>query len=214
MSQPLQDFVKEALVHKIPKASIQDVLQKSGWEADEIQTALAGYADVDFPLHVPKRQPYLSAREAFLYLVLYLTLYISSFSLGTLFFQFINRWLPDPIQGRYSFEYQGSIEVIRSATAALIITFPIFLFVSWLIQRTLDRHPEKRGSKIRKWLTYITLFIAAGFVIGDLISLVHNVLSGELTVRFLLKILTVLVIAGTIFGYYLWDLRKEEIEIK
>jgi hypothetical protein len=59
-------------------------------------------------------------------------------------------------------------------------------------------------------LTYITLFVAAGVLIGDLISLVFNFLGGELTVRFVLKVLTVGVIAGTIFGHYLWDLRKEE----
>jgi hypothetical protein len=37
-------------------------------------------------------------------------------------------------------------------------------------------------------------------------------LGGELTIRFFLKVLTIAVIAGTIFGYYLWDLRREEEE--
>jgi hypothetical protein len=37
-------------------------------------------------------------------------------------------------------------------------------------------------------------------------------LGGELTVRFLLKVITVGIIAGAVFGHYLWDLRKEERE--
>jgi uncharacterized SAM-binding protein YcdF (DUF218 family) len=78
------------------------------------------------------------------------------------------------------------------------------------LRRTLKRFPEKRGSKVRKWLTYITLFIAAAVIIGDLITLVNYLLSGGLTTRFLLKVATVLLIAGTIFGHYLWDLRQEE----
>ena len=36
--------------------------------------------------------------------------------------------------------------------------------------------------------------------------------SGDLSLRFVLKVLVVGVIAGTVFGYYLWDLRQEEVE--
>jgi hypothetical protein len=41
---------------------------------------------------------------------------------------------------------------------------------------------------------------------------VYNVLGGELTIRFGLKVATAAIIAGTTFVYYLRDLRKEEIE--
>jgi hypothetical protein len=37
-------------------------------------------------------------------------------------------------------------------------------------------------------------------------------LGGELTSRLVLKVLTVGVIAGTVFGHYLSDLRREERE--
>ena len=74
------------------------------------------------------------------------------------------------------------------------------------------RDPIKRASKIRRWLTYMTLFITAGFIIGDLIALVNNLLGGGLTWRFVLKVLTVAIIAGAVFGYYTWDLRHEEME--
>lgn len=210
MQAELQPFVREALSQRMSRQAIQETLLKAGWNVDEVHTALEAYADVDFPIPVPKRKPYLSAREAFLYLVMFLTLYISSFSFGTLLFQFVNRWLPDPLQNGYYFENIAGI--IRQAAAALIITFPIFLFVSWLISSIMARDPDKRGSKVRKWLTYITLFVAAGIIIGDLITLVTNVLAGELTLRFVLKVLVVLLIAGTIFGYYLWDLRQDERE--
>ncbi len=210
MNAELQLFVKEGLAKGLSRQSLHEALQTASWPKDDIDAALSYYADVDFPIPVPKRKPYLSAREAFMYLVLFLTLYISSISFGTLIFQFINRWLPDPALGLYY--YDGSADIIRSATAALIITFPIFLFVSQLLSKAMGKDPEKRASKVRKWLTYITLFIAAGVIIGDLISLVTNVLAGELTPRFVLKSVTVFVIAGSIFGYYLWDLRQEEKE--
>jgi len=46
----------------------------------------------------------------------------------------------------------------------------------------------------------------------DMTTLVNNVLGGELSLRFLLKVLVAAVIAGSVFGYYLWDLRSEEKE--
>ena len=104
------------------------------------------------------------------------------------------------------------MDSIRWAVSSLVIAFPIFLFVSSYVGKQLSQNPVKRLSPVRRWLTYLTLFIAAGALIGDLTTLVYNVLGGELTTRFLLKILVVAVIAGTVFGYYLWDLRREETE--
>ena len=61
-------------------------------------------------------------------------------------------------------------------------------------------------------MTYLTLFVSAGFLMGDVTSLVYNLLGGEWTVRFLLKVLTVASIAGLVFGYYLRDLNRDESE--
>lgn len=95
----------------------------------------------------------------------------------------------------------------------MVIAFPVFLFVARHLGEELARSPIKRLSAVRRWLAYLTLFLAAGIVIGDLITLVYNVLGGELTMRFGLKVLVVVAaIAGTIFAYYLFDLRHEEKE--
>lgn len=207
MNSELSLFVRESLAKGVSRKEIQGNLKKAGWQDDEVRQALGAYADMTSAVPVPRRRPYLNAREAFLYLVLFLTLYISAVSFGTLVFQYINNWLPDPVLG-----LNANIDAIRFSTSSLIIAFPVFYFVSWIVAKAIRKDPDKRSSKIRKWLTYITLFIAAGIIIGDLITLVFNLLGGELTLRFVLKVLTVGGIAGVIFGYYLWDLRKEEKE--
>jgi hypothetical protein len=209
MTIDLGQFVRDALAKGAKRTEIQETLLKAGWRQDEITNALDQFLDVDFPIPVPRRKPYLSAREAFLYLLMFLTLYISAFSFGTLVFQFVNRWLPDALSDRYM-ALDSITSAIRMGTASLIIAFPIFLFISWVLTKAIDKDPEKRGSRVRKWLTYVTLFIAAGVIIGDFITMIYNLLAGELTLRFVIKIITVAVIAGAIFGYYLWDLRKEE----
>ena len=210
MTNELQAFVKEALQSGASRSAIQGQLRNAGWQEDEVKTALDLYLDTDFPVPVPRRKPYLSAREAFMYLVMFFTLYTSAIAFGTLLFQYVNRWLPDPINNPYY--YDGTLSAIRNATAALIIAFPVFLFVARSLYGAIRKDPEKRASKVRKWLTYLTLFVAAGVIIGDLITLVNYLLSGELTLRFVLKVVIVLGISGTIFGYYLWDLRQEEQE--
>ncbi len=207
MQPEIHSFVKEALARDISRTDIKAALGKAGWQDDEIASALDMYAEMPFAIPVPKRKPYLSAREAFIYLLLFVCLYISAFNFGALLFDFINRWLPDATQ------YLGDdLVAIRMSVASLIVAFPLYLWLSSIMMKAVRKDNEKRASKIRKWLTYITLFVAAGVIIGDLITLLFNLLGGELTLRFAFKVLTVLLIAGLIFGYYLWDLRQEEKE--
>jgi amino acid transporter len=55
---------------------------------------------------------------------------------------------------------------------------------------------------------HFTLFAAAIVIIGDLVSLVFRFLNGDLTIQFVLKVLTVFLIAASVFTYYLWNIRK------
>ncbi len=209
-TQDLELFVRDALGKGQSKQSILAALTAAGWPTEQAASALDAYADVVFPVPVPKPRPYLSAREAFLYLVLFATLYITAYHLGSLLFDLINRAFPDPADPAWQAMQLGSS--MRWSVASVVIAFPVFLFVARHLGRELARSPIKRLSAVRRWLTYLTLFLAAGIVIGDLITLVYNVLGGELTTRFGLKVVVVAAIAGTIFAYYLFDLRREEKE--
>lgn len=206
-TQDLQQFVRDALSKGVPRTDIESALLGAGWTAEQSRDALGAYADVDFAVPVPRPRPYLSAREAFLYLLLFTTLYISAWNLGSLLFDLINRAFPDPADPTYVGRLGDSI---RWSTASIIIAFPAFLYVARFLGRDLARSPMKRLSAVRRWLTYLTLFLAAGVLIGDMITLVYNALGGELTTRFLLKVFVAALIGGTIFGYYLHDLRREE----
>ncbi|MDG1950843.1 MAG: hypothetical protein P8J32_08590, partial [bacterium] len=46
-------------------------------------------------------------------------------------------------------------------------------------------------------------------IIIDLVTLVGTFLDGELTLRFAIKVMTVLAVAGLVFWYELWDLKRD-----
>lgn len=204
----LLGFVREALGQGIPRAEVEVALTGAGWPPEQVADALRSFADVEFPVPVPTPRPYLSAREAFLYLVLFMSLYTVAYHLASLSFDIIDRRLPDAAEPAMHY-WRDSM---RFSVAALVVAFPVFVGLSLTIGRGMRRDPTKRASRVRKWLTYLTLFVAAVTLMCDVITLVYKVLGGEATTRFVLKVIVVGVIAGVVFGYYLWDLRKEERE--
>ena len=204
----LTDFVKSALSRDVPREEIEAALRKAGWTTDQTRAALASFAESDFPIPVPRPRPYLDAREAFIYLVLFAMLYLSAYNVGVLLFETIEAALPDPADQSLDGTYRRA--AIRWAISTVMVAVPVFLYMSWLVGRELAGDPNKRHSRIRRWLTYLTLFVAAIVLVGDVINLVHNLLGGEITTRFLLKVLVVAFIAGSVFWYYLNDIRREE----
>lgn len=210
MNTELHTFVRDALARGTSTTKIRETLLAAGWRGEEADAALAAWGETDIGLPVPRRRPQLSAREAFLYLVLFATLYIFAFDVGAILFSIIDRRLPDAAANPYARDF--AMDVIRWSTSGVLIALPVFLYLSRLIGRTLAREPEKRGSAIRRWLTYLTLFVAAIVLISNFVVLVSGFLSGELTTRVLLKSLVVFAIAATVFGHYLGGLRREEAE--
>ncbi len=207
ISAELQGFVREALGRGVSRNQVEHALAQAGWESDQVKGALAGFADLDFPVPIPRPAPYLSAREAFISVVLVSTLYISAFNLGTLLFNLIDRMFPDPAARNYEAYLRASI---RWSVSSLIVAFPIFLSVARVVNRSVRSDSRKRSSKIRYQLTYVTLFVAGSCLLGDVICLVYQFLGGALTVRFVLKVLTIAAIAAPVFIYYVADLRRDE----
>ena len=201
-------FVREALARGATRDSVASTLAGAGWPAAQVRRALNAYAEVDFVVPVPKPRASLSAREAFLYLLLFATLYFAAYHLGNLLFDLINSAFPDATDDPYMVR-RGQASM-RWSIASVVITVPVFLSLSRMLARQEAGNPVLRLSPVRRWLTYITLFFAAIVLIVDMTTLLNNVLAGDLSMRFLLKVLVAAVIAGGIFGYYLLDLRREE----
>jgi hypothetical protein len=152
-----------------------------------------------------KTLPRSTAKDVFLHLLSVGTLYVAVFSIIALLLECIDVKFPDPLD----FYYTVSFDLIRQCMASLFVVWPAYILLAWLIGKDLAKTSSTHEGGIRKWLLYLTLFITSITILINLITLVSFFLNGEITTRFLLKVLVVLVVAGGVFAYYLWDLRRD-----
>lgn len=151
-------------------------------------------------------QPKTSAKDFFLNLGVIVALYVLVINLLMLLFTVINRAYPQISRG---YNYLGSSS-ISWPVATLIIVFPIFVFLMWLLEKDYRAEPEKRQIAVKRWLTYITLFVAGVALAVDLVTILYYFIDGqELSKAFVLKVLSVFVVAGMVFYYYISELREK-----
>ena len=206
LSPDLVGFVKEGLGRGLSRGEIEDILVRAGWPADQVRRSLAGFADVESPIPVPRPAVSTRPREAFLYVLMFMALFVSAFNLGVVLFALVDLALPDPA----GVPPEAIRAALRLSVSALVVASPVFAWVTRVVGRGVEAQPSARTSRIRLQLTYLTLFVASCVLVGAVTALLYSFLGGELTARFVLKALTVTAIAGGAFGYYLRDLREAE----
>jgi hypothetical protein len=148
-------------------------------------------------------KPKLTPKDFFLYVGALVTLYWSAGALIALLFSIIDSVFKDQLQ-YYVDPYSGGI---RFAIASLVIIFPICLILFSAIKLAAQREPEKLGLALRKWLFSLTIFVSGAALIGDLIAILNGFLGGELTSRFVYKVVSVFVVAIIGFWYCLLEVR-------
>jgi len=139
-------------------------------------------------------------RDFFLHLGATVALYVAAGALINLSFSVINYFRPDALAGYF---YGNSV---AWPISMLIVLVPILYILEWLINRDISQIPEKADLWIRKWRSYLTVFLAIVLVGGDLIALINVYLNGEITSRFVYKIIVVLLVGGAIGKYYFFSI--------
>ncbi len=207
MQHSLRDFIAHARSKNIDLATVRMLLLSAGWKEKEVAAAL-----VDQVLDVPVPTPpdVGGAREGFMHLLSFACLFSALGSAIALFFQYFNRALPDASQAEYFYSSSASLDGVRWGLAILVVTFPIFWFVTRKLVSEIRAVPERSRSPIRRWLTYITLLVTALTMVGDLSTLIYYFLDGEISTRFLLKVATLFALSGMTFMYFLFALRFPE----
>jgi hypothetical protein len=159
---------------------------------------------MDKPYDMAQGKPKVMPKDFFLWAGAMFALYGSVISFITLLFQYINHVYPDPLAYYYVEPYSGSM---RFAMASLIVLVPVAVVLLRFIRNDIVRDAMKSELWVRRWALVLTVFLAGATVVGDLIALVNGFLGGDLTMRFVLKVLVVLFVAGGAFLHFLADLR-------
>ncbi|MDJ0719643.1 MAG: DUF5671 domain-containing protein [Prochloraceae cyanobacterium] len=203
----LVQFIQAARSKGASDEFISKLLRSFGWSQREIERAyfvvyeqLTGQTIPD-----PKRAAGESARDAFVYLLTFATLALWTQALGEMAFIFIDHFIPDALNRYY---YGNPSKQVSFCLSRLIVAYPVFLLLMRQLNKELARYREKHSSGIRKWLTYLTLWIVSLIIICTVIVFLSSFLRGELTQRFVLKVLVILVINGGVLWYYLTWLQR------
>lgn len=210
MGESLQAFLEHARAKGLDFEATRALLRAEGWKDKDIAEAYAAMA-LDMPVPPPKGAS--SARETFTYFAAFGGLYTWVIALVVLVFTFINlnwadpvdpesAWLSDEVRRTWAYS------AIRQSIAAILVAFPVFLWLWRSLLREIARHPEKAASKARVVFTYISLGVALVTLVSDVITLVYYLLEGELTTRFVLKVVALFLVAGSACLYLALTLRE------
>jgi len=155
----------------------------------------------------------LTPRFFFISLGVLVTLITCVSSFLTLFFETLNKKFPDALNGIYRYGYNSyNYEGIRTTLAILIIVFPVFLVLSFFWRKLSKSELGLKDNIIFKWMIYLVIFIASIVVVIDLVVLVNYFVSGEITNRFIYKILGTAVVSCLVGFNYFLELKHHNLE--
>lgn len=193
----LSEFVREGLSAGHSPDELAKALGQAGWAEREVATAIDAWVPSPAGMPpVPRPRPYVSAREAVIYGLLFLILVCICWHVVSLGFKIIDWFISDPDDSYYS--YYG----MRWNIAVLIPTVPLFLWLNRKVVQNTSLDPGQRRSLVRKWFAAVTMMLAVLTLLGDLIATIYAVLSGELTLQFILNALLIAVVGGLALAYY------------
>ncbi len=210
-ASPLPDYIAALKGQGASDESVVALLRQSGWCEKRIDQAFGEWYESRTGQAVPNGGGRLeAAKGAFFCLLTFITLGIWTLQPGSLLFTVIDLKFPNPALTAGKGAVWTS-QLLTNDLAGILVAFPLFLLGTRTIVRSGRTQPEGLESPVRKWLTYIALVIAASTMTGDVVLFLSSFLRGDLSTRFVFQVLTVLVIAAGVFGYYRESLRGEAI---
>lgn len=157
------------------------------------------------PASVPKATR--SSKSILLHASIVVSLYTCAWEVINILFSVINHAFPQSVQ---SYSYFFGSSSISWPVSVTIVVFPVFILLSWIAEKMYISDTEGHFVKNKRDVIYVNLFVAGLILVGCLVTTLYYFIDGQdITSAFLLKVLSLVVLAGLAFGYYIMDLRNQ-----
>ncbi|MEX0909765.1 MAG: DUF5671 domain-containing protein [Candidatus Paceibacterota bacterium] len=197
----IESYIRRGIAQGVSHEEIANNLRAAGWREDVIDRAFVSVAENPQPRNADFFESPEGGRASFLFVLSFLTLYISVWAFINTSFGVIDNMFGVSMNEAARTSFRWSI-------AWLVVVFPIFLITNYYIKKVVPAGTENiHLTGTRRTLTYVTLFIATITLIGSAVFVVFQLTGGEVVMKTILKIFTIILVAASLFGYYFNDLR-------
>jgi hypothetical protein len=235
MAAELADYIETARGKHFSDEEIQAKLAASGWSKEQIAEALSHKNELPVP-PPPPITGHADVWTGILYLLFFISLYVLAFSVGGIFYVWIDKITTHAIpvstagtnintcpSGGGEFgplcnldpNYIGpvpfgfdTISAVRSYMAAIIVCYPVFVILSILIKKQVAKQPSLKNLRPRKIFINITVLVTFLILIGDIITAWYNFLGGNFTDSIIRHTIIIFLISGSLFVYFLSEVKN------
>ena len=126
----LSSYITKLRSMNVADDVIKEQLVKNGWQINEVQEALMPATLTNPTILPPPPVPRFSMWISFQYVLLFITLWIWSISMGSIWNYAIDKHIPDNLSKSLSYNYLSVINstlLLQGYLAAIIVAYPFLL---------------------------------------------------------------------------------------
>lgn len=205
MAAEITNYIAKAREKNLSDEQIKNQLIAAGWPTEQVTAALMQTQDVPVP---PPPVPHVGMWTGFLYILFFISLYVLATSIGGILHTWVDKAFPSPNNNSSFFTFDTA-SVVRGYIAAIIVSYPLFTLLAIILKKQLIKQAAVKNLRSRKLLIYITLIGTFLIMLGNVISAIYDFLSGTVTGNAIRHLLITLLIAGSIFIYFLSEVKHD-----
>jgi hypothetical protein len=161
---------------------------------------------------VPPTIPSNGMWIGFLYILFFTSLYILTGAIAGVLHLWINSKVPNftVLDNPYlSYIPIDSQTIMRGYLASILISYPICVILGFFLKKQMLKNRILVNIRSRKILIYITLIGTFLIIVWNIIGAIFGLLAGSLLINIFENLLITLLIAGSIFGYFISEVKDD-----
>lgn len=204
-------YIENAREKKVADEDIKSTLVAAGWPEDQVIQAISQKASSDglLPPPPPPPIPHIGMWTGFVYILFFIALYVLMTSIAGILHQWVDLSVPDTKDTSNSFGQSYNRYLMQGFIAAVIVSYPIFFTLALVLKKQLSKNIAVRNLRSRKLLIYITLIGTFLIMLCHVIATIYSFLGGTLTSNALSHLGVTFLIAGSIFGYFINEVKND-----